>query len=348
MRKLLFNLFLISSPAFSHDLPDCESLSYSTFPLEYAREIKIALHPNVARISFPSLEQKVYLSRVSEKSCAQALMPIHWKRFGLYSTNEASAFSMLESQHLIGGFAGKHWLGQSLRAESIDELGVQPTLESLLAAGIDAIFRGPYQWQDTEDRFERLGIQSLPLMDVKETHPLARVEWLYYFGLVLSRFDQALALVSKIKSEISHLTQSPPIASKRFLLGHFYHGQWFTPGDDHELVQLIKTAGGESVFSELKGRGPYSISFEEVMKRRGQIDLWLPQASWNNLEEGLLIEGRHSFLHREGGPDIFLFKKEQWSIPFYESGVLRPDLVIQDLKAMMTGNNPQHYFKPRE
>jgi iron complex transport system substrate-binding protein len=345
MRKLLFYFIMTTHQAFSHELPHCESLTYSPFPLEHAREIKIALHDNVARVRFPSLQTVHYVSLKPEKVCADALAPDEWRRFGLFSTNEVSAFDHLQAQERIGGFAGKHWLTQNEFTQAIAELGVQPSLETLLAAKIDAIFTGPYHPLTDSDRLASVGIEAIPLMDIKEINPLGRVEWLYFFGLVLSRFDQAHHLVTQIKSSVAELTSDKSSQKKKFLIGHFYHGQWFTPGAEHELVQLINKVGGQSVFSDLKGRGPYSVSFEEVMKRYEQIDIWIPQASWGNLQEGLLLEGRHAFLNRTGGPQIFLLKKEEWSIPFFESGVMRPDLVMKDLTSMMSGLAPEYFFK---
>jgi len=345
MRKLWLLFFLCSLKAFSHDLPHCESLTFSPFTLKHAREIKISLHDNVARVSIPALQETYYFSRTSTKVCLESLEPDQWKHFGLFSTNEVSAFALLEADERIAGFAGKHWLSPSVDTSAINELGVNPTLETLMAAKIDALFSGPYQMLSDEQRLKNLGVQSLSLMDMKEGHPLGRVEWLYYFGIILSRFDLAHELVERIKSTVTQLSQKTNQVSQRFLIGHFYHGQWLTPGDDHELVQLIKMAGGESVFGDLKGRGPYSVSFEEVIKRYDSIDIWIPQASWSSLQEGMLLEGRHAFLTRQGGPRIYLLKKERWSIPFFESGVLRPDLVMKDLKAMMSNQNPEHFFK---
>jgi iron complex transport system substrate-binding protein len=345
MRKIILYLFLCSTKAFSHDLPHCESLTYSPFPMKYAREIKISLRDNVARVMIPSLQETYYFERTGIKSCLESLEPTQWKNFSLFSTNEVSAFILLEAQERIAGFSGLHWLSPSSDTSKMAELGVNPTLETLMASKIDALFSGPFQMMSDEQRLASLGIQSLSLMDMKEGHPLGRVEWLYYFGLILSRFEQAHELVEQIKSTVTELTQPANQAPQRFLIGHFYHGQWFTPGADHELVQLIKMAGGESVFADLKGRGPYSVSFEEVIRRYNQIDIWIPQASWSSLQEGLLLEGRHAFLNREGGPRVFLLIKERWSIPFFESGVLRPDLVMKDLKAMIAGQSPEHFFK---
>lgn len=336
--KMTCFAFLI--PSLQAELPSCETSSFKKYDLRYSTKWSLALSERTAKVTFPELRQTLYFA-FGEPECQEAVRLRDLQQFALQSTHELYPFVLLDQTSLIGGISGKHYVSDKVLQNVLNELGHPLNLEVMISRNVRSVFISPF---DLNSRaFSSAKIKSLPLLDTQEMSALGRAEWILYFGLLMDRFEEAQDFFSQVRKRF-YLNQEVPKIAPVVLLGHFYHGQWFVPGRDHELVKLIRLAGGTYLFDDLNGRGPYSISFEEVLSRSGQVDIWLPQASWSSLSEGLLIEGRHQFLLRGPSRRTYLLRKSGVGIPFFESGPMRPDLVLEDLQAIISNEEPQHFF----
>lgn len=318
----------------------CQIKEYTEVPLSHAREFRLARSGEVWRISFPRLEKTLYIVNSEAETCHGGHPLELRKRFLLRATNELAAFELLESRNKIRGYSHKHFVKKRSWIRTIPEVGDPPHPELMLKHNINAYFQTPFDHLSFADQFS---VTGYPLLDTAEKSPLARAEWLLYYAVLLNEWEYGQKLFEEVRTNYQTYPESSS-AKKQVLIGHHYHGHWFVPGVEHDLVQMIKALGAEYVFQDLNGRGPYPVSFEEIIKRIEGVDLWLPQAAWLSYEEMKLKDGRHDFLIKRPNIKTFFLKSQGASFDFFERGPYRPDLVMEDLKALLNDEAPKHFF----
>ena len=102
------------------------------------------------------------------------------------------------------------------------------------------------------------------------------------------------------------------------------------------MTRLIEDAGGE-VLGSGEGTGSSILSLEEIFTLAPAAQKWLNVTGVEDLED-LHSQVRLSdrFAFAEG--DVFALKAGQGGgLDFYESGAVRPDLVLRDLALILSG-----------
>jgi iron complex transport system substrate-binding protein len=336
-------LVICVAPVQAYAIPTCTNIEFKSFALEHSTQWRLFLSEHTAKVIFPGTNQTLYFSLSEIRECREAIGLDQRSRLGLTSTHELVALTLLNRTQLAIGMSNRHLVSDSAARGSLVELGYPVQRELLVAHSIHALFTTPFD--NHLSSMESLLIHSLPLLDARERTALGRAEWLLYFGIILNEFEKAQLFYSAIVDRYEEALNFAHDGNRPMvLLGHSYHGQWFVPGVEHSFVQLILAAGFDYVFSDLNGHGPYPVSFEEVLKRSERIDYWLPQSAWSSLQEGMLIEGRHSFLMRNPKRQIYLLNREGASFPYFDLGAFRPDMILEDLVAIRQGREPNWFF----
>lgn len=202
-------------------------------------------------------------------------------------------------------------------------------------------------------KLRSLGIPVLVLHDHLEEHPLARAEYIKLFGVITNRQQVADSLFESIAERYNSIAVADKDLSERsrkVLLNIPYGDAWYVPGSDSYMSRLIRDAGGEVLGAEPETSRSKVISFEQAYQLSRQADIWLnpghcrtreelsavhmmfPQ--FRPLYEGLPIYNNTLRTTPEGGND------------FWESGAIRPDLVLDDLSRILSGECPDslNYF----
>lgn len=208
-------------------------------------------------------------------------------------------------------------------------------------------------------KLRSLGLKVLVLHDHMEDHPLARAEYIRLFGALTGRSEKADSIFNEILERYG-LLASQVIASapKKVLINIPYADAWYIPGEENYMSRLVRDAGGE-VLGAVKGRSASSmISLEEAWGLSQNADLWLNPGHCDTRKElasvhqlfpsfGPLAKGQPIYNNTlrtvpEGGND------------FFESGAVRPDLILSDLIYIMSSEDAAdseavtslNYFKP--
>ena len=102
-----------------------------------------------------------------------------------------------------------------------------------------------------------LGIRTAIIHEHLESHPLARAEYIKFFGLLTGRKELSDSLFADIRDRYLSLvceTDTP----KKVLVNIPYADQWYIPGGDNYMTRLISDAGGE-VLGAVPGRFESSV-----------------------------------------------------------------------------------------
>ena len=195
-------------------------------------------------------------------------------------------------------------------------------------------------------KLRELGIRTAVIHEHLESHPLARAEYIKLFGLLTGRTALADSLFADIRDRYLSMVQETD-SPRKVLVNIPYADQWYIPGGDNYMTRLIRDAGGE-VLGAVPGRFESSvISVEKAYEYAQEADCWL-NPGWCATKAQL--RSVHPLF-----ADFPVLGKPVWnntkqSTPgggnaFWETGPARPDLILQDLRAIFDGTEvPMHYY----
>ena len=202
-------------------------------------------------------------------------------------------------------------------------------------------------------KLRSLGVSVLVIHDHLENHPLARAEYIRLFGAITGCMEHADSIFRATADRYNSLKSDTDKSHKKVLLNIPYSDAWYIPGEESYMSQLVRDAGGK-ILGSLPGTSVSGvISMEEAWALSQEADIWLNPwhcstrdelaglhqlfPSFGPLSKGLPIYNNTLRTTPEGGND------------FYESGAVRPDLILEDLISILGESadiQELNYFKP--
>lgn len=260
------------------------------------------------------------------------------------STSHVAYLDAIGMSSAISAVSGLDYVSsQALRSRTdVYDIGYEASLdyERIVALKPDLLLA--YSVSSVKPQYvtklESLGIAVLMVSDHLEDHPLARAEYIRLFGALTGTMDKADSVFSAIEDRYLSLSASVDTLSRTKVLFNVpYNDQWFIPGEDNYMSQLVRDAGGVTLGAERGARNSGTISLERAYLLSKDADVWLnpgpcqTRAQLNAMNPlfGSFSVGRiyNNTLrtNSEGGND------------FWESGAARPDLVLEDLVRIFKG-----------
>lgn len=187
-----------------------------------------------------------------------------------------------------------------------------------------------------------LGIRTVVIHEHLESHPLARAEYLKLFGLMTGCGPAADSLFAGIRDRYLALVRETG-TPKKVLVNIPYADQWYIPGGDNYMTRLIHDAGGE-VLGAVPGQVQSSvISVEKAYAYAREADCWL-NPGWCSTKSQL--RSVHPLF-----ADFPVLRKQVWNNTklstggggnaFWETGPVRPDVILQDLRTALEGGDSE-------
>ena len=192
-------------------------------------------------------------------------------------------------------------------------------------------------------KLRSLGVRVVIVNEHLESHPLARAEYLRFAGALTGKLALADSLFSSIKE--SYLSQAVHTDKPRkAILNIPYAGMWYVPGEDNYMSQLVRDAGGVVLGARKGLSGSSVISLEEALSLALQADVWLNPGGCRTKDQLYAVNS----LFRKFPEEIYnnnLRTVASGGNDFWESGVVRPDLVLSDLRNILSGTPaPLNYY----
>ncbi|MCF0172856.1 MAG: ABC transporter substrate-binding protein [Bacteroidales bacterium] len=208
-----------------------------------------------------------------------------------------------------------------------------------------------------ESKLTGLGIPYLYIGEYLEQSPLGKAEWIVVLGELTGRREAAekayLEIEERYKAVHDKVVGNTGIRPK-VMLNTPYADNWYMPSDSSYFVRLIEDAGGEYVYPGNGGNKSVTIDMEEAYLLTRSADVWINVGQYTSIKHllgdypmfsdcGCVKDGNvwncNLRTNRGGGND------------FWESGAVRPDLVLQDLVQVFgtdTTNTPLTYYRRLE
>ncbi len=199
--------------------------------------------------------------------------------------------------------------------------------------------------EKVREKLKELGIPFIVDSEWLEKDPLARAEWVKFFGALLCKekraeeyFDKIVKNVEEVKKVVERVKERPKV-----LWAWIWKGRIYVPRGDSYVARMIEDyAGGKYVFDDLKGTGYAIVNIEDLILRAKNADvLIVPSYTAKSLKDLEEIEPRLKEIKafREG--NVYRITEDYWQL-----GLLHTDVVIRDLAAIL---HPELFkgYKPR-
>ena len=234
--------------------------------------------------------------------------------------------------------------------------GLNPVVEKIMDIKPDVIMLSPFENSGGYGKVEEIDIPLIECAEYMETSPLARAEWMRFYGLFFGEQQKADSLFAVVDSCYHSLKDEARKAGAgaSVLIDRMVGSVWYVPGGRSTLGQMIKDAGGRYAWAADDHSGSLSLPFETVLERAGDADVWMYRYSAFDHEQSygeLLSEHRgYDQLAAFQSRNVYGCNVEQ-SL-FYEESPFRPDWLLSDfiqiLHPHITNHVPLRYYKKLE
>lgn len=166
---------------------------------------------------------------------------------------------------------------------TITDCGVNtsPDIEKVVNMSPDAILLSPYKDPGTYGKLTTLPIAVVECADYMEISPLARAEWVKFYGRLYGRTETADSLFRAVETKYNSLKNRTAGVQSRpgVLFDRLYGRQWYVPASMSTISTLIHDAGGSNPFESISGSGSAPLSAEQVLVQAGDVPYWLVRYS---------------------------------------------------------------------
>ncbi len=249
---------------------------------------------------------------------------------------------LLDARNTVLACSNANWIYDSALFDRynrglLTNLGNDLTVsaESIISLNPEAVMKYIYKGEDPIDRIIcGSGIPIVYNIEFMEQHPLGRAEWIKLLGIMLGKKEMADSVFKQIEhnynsflSLTSNSTDRPKV-----LHGSSYKGTWYAAGGQSYIASFFKDAGAQYFWSKDSSTGSLPLNFEEVILHQREADVWIG-ANASSLTELLTIEPRSKVFTAFQAGQVYHYNKRlnpNGGVDYYESGVVRPDLVLRD------------------
>ncbi len=185
-------------------------------------------------------------------------------------------------------------------------------------------------------KLEELGIPVVMVAEYLEESPLGKTEWIKFIGTLFEKEETANEYFWKVEKEYNRLKK---IAADRddkpdVLVGSPYKENWWVPGGNSYLANLIADAGGNYIGAQNSSRESYVISFENALAWGIEADFWINMGNLSSKNEILAADQRFKNLRVFNKGKMYNNIKRLGSHggnDFWESGTVNPHLILRDM-----------------
>lgn len=186
---------------------------------------------------------------------------------------------------------------------------------------------------------EKIVHAKIPIVvtvDHLEESPLARAEWIKFFGAFTGKRQKADSIFNAVeKNYVKLKTLAATSKTRPTVFTEIKYGEiWYVPGGKSYAANFINDAAGNYIWKDDTKTGSLHLGFEEVYTKAKDADFWLNLSLIKSKDELLAAESRYSkFKAFEKGNlynNIKNTNAKGYS-DYWETGIIYPDRVLSDL-----------------
>ena len=225
------------------------------------------------------------------------------------------------------------WIHEQVKAGRITDVGegMSPVVEKIIDQRPDALFLSPFENSGGYGRLEEIGIPIIECAEYMEPSPLARAEWLRFYGMLFGCEARADSLFAVVDSSYNALKDLFTTVNKTVLLDKVTGSVWYVPGGRSTIGQMIQDAGGNYPWADDDHSGSVSLPFEAVLEKAGEADVWLFRySSDHDITPAELLSEHHGYDQFKAFRSGEIYGCDVERSLFYEESPFRPDWLLGD------------------
>ena len=301
------------------------------------------------------------------------------KRIVAMSSSHAAMFDAVGCSDRIVGLSGCRFiynndLCKKIAEGEIAEVGYDSAFDfekiRSLNADIVLLYGVAGEAKSITDKLDELSIPYIYIGDYLEDDPLGKAEWVVALASLCGVESEGIAFFEGVESRYNALREQKYCSAykPRVMLNLHYRDTWFMPPHNSYMVRLIEDAGGEYILKTKderqktkenaeckmqnakldKANGQNSsmpISLEEALVLAMKADFWINLGQMASKEEVCAAAPRFAKVDAVKFNRLYNNTKrtnESRGSDFWESGAVRPDIILEDLINIL------HYEAPTE
>lgn len=278
------------------------------------------------------------------------------------STTHIPALELLGVEQTLVGFPGIDYISSEKIRKQIDngfvrELGKNEGLNTEVLLELNPNLVIGFGIDGNNRSLETIKKSGVPVIfngDWVEDSPLAKAEWIKFFGILYDKEKEADSIFNSIEKNYLEAKKLAKTAKTQpsVLSGAMHNDVWYLPNGTSTEAQLLKDANVKYLWSDTKGSGSLKLNFESVYVKAKEADIWLSPSNYTNFEALKNGNENHGMFNAFQSKNIYTFTNTTGAtggVLYYELGMTRPDLVLKDITKIchpeLLGNYELYFFK---
>ncbi|MFN5982616.1 MAG: ABC transporter substrate-binding protein [Fluviicola sp.] len=277
------------------------------------------------------------------------------QKMGAFSTSFIGMIAELDACQSVAATTGENYIYNKTIKQQVkkkqtrcfsSEADIQA--EFLLSKKINLlIYSGFGQDFPNEEKLKKIGVSCIPNYDWREQHPLAKAEWIKFFGALLDKQEMANSYFGEVEKNYLSLQKKlkkSKVSKPKVLVGLMFGDTWNAPAGQSFLARILADSQIDYLYKKEKGTGSLSLSLEKVAVNQANCSIWLDANARSKSE---LIQTNSKFKVFKAYQNNKIYSYSHAMNYFWEMNSLHPDWLLEDY-AQIAGHLPAkklHFYK---
>ncbi len=266
------------------------------------------------------------------------------KRVVAMSSTHIAMLDAIGSIRSVVGVSGIQYISNpeiQSRRDSLSDVGYEGYIDYELLLSLDPdimLLFGMNNASSMEKKLEELGIPYMYVGEYLEESPLGKAEWMVVLSEVVGKRAEGMKVFAEIPMRYNALKQKVAdmgLNAPKIMVNMPYGDSWDMSPTGSYTAQLIADAGGDYIYQRNTGNISKPIDLEDAYRLTSEADIWINVGGGANSLDDVratcpkftdtkcfingLVYNNNLRSDGAGGNDYF------------ESAVVRPDIVLRDL-----------------
>ena len=324
-----------------------------TLVFKYARMIHVVQHEGYTDVTIdnPWKEGRVLhryrlvpsaatQSQPTVKDDGFTLVRVPLQRSVVFTSVHAALLQQLGASRQVAGVADLKYMKvpyvrEGVARGTIEDCGdgMSPVIEKIIDAEADAILLSPFENSGGYGRLEDINIPLIECAEYMEQSPLARAEWIRFYGLLYGRQRQADSIFAIVDSNYGLLKKVATTSriNPTVLMDKQTGSVWYVPGGRSTIGRMLQDARCNYPYAADEHSGSLALPFESVLEKCGEADVWLFRYdSSQPMTRTRLMTEQPGYQQLRPVKTGRLYGCNVMTSMFYEESPFRPDYLLQD------------------
>lgn len=295
-------------------------------------------------------ETMLFIARNGEKAPAGftgQIVEAGAKRIVCMSSTYVAMLDALGQADRVVGVSGRDYISNEYVAthpDAVADIGFDGNIdyELLLSKSPDLVLLfGVSGASGMESKLREMGIPFCYIGEYLEESPLGKAEWLVAVSEITDsrvKGEAVFAPIPKRYNALQEKVAGTTAKNPAVMINTPYAGSWFMASTESYVARLIADAGGDYIYKKNTSNRSLPIDLEEAFLLTSQADMWLNAGSASSLGELKSQYPKFAGVRCVQNGEVYNCNKQMnqsGGNDYWESGVVRPDVVLHDLIAIM-------------